>query len=446
MVFYAKPLSACTIALSLIGSAQVAIGRRSPASATFSAAFERPAACWRPSKSRADVRATQGHARELLVTAAQLSDEALLSRLKAPSIRERDATVELVAHLAELDARRLHLREGPGSIYKYCRDALGYSEDAAWNRAATASAVRRYPVILGWLADGTLNVTTVRILKSVLTADNHVSVLTEARRRSKREVELIEARLNPKPDVPSSIRKMPVPPDAVPVRPGIAGFASDCSRSATRAEERTSSGPTALGPGASEPTASMSSAPGGEVRVAPPARAVIAPLTPERYQVKFTVSKETHDKLRHLQDLLCREVPDGDPAVIFDRALDVLTTQVEKKKLAVSTRPRAARPGSGLARHAADVRRVSGRVTRGSARSSAEAGAVPSAGSSNCTMSSRSAIRARPRSRTSPCGAAPTTSTRASWCLGVSHRAPIAPQVQTRLFPGKSRRSGTAEH
>ena len=72
----------------------------------------------------------------MLANAARLSDEALVARLKSLSVRERDATVELVAHLAELDRRRIHLGQGPGSVYGYCRDVLGYSEDAAWNRAA----------------------------------------------------------------------------------------------------------------------------------------------------------------------------------------------------------------------------------------------------------------------------------------------------------------------
>ena len=44
----------------------------------------------------------------ILATAARLSDDALLARIKVLAIRERDATVELVAHLAELDGR-----EGP---------------------------------------------------------------------------------------------------------------------------------------------------------------------------------------------------------------------------------------------------------------------------------------------------------------------------------------------
>lgn len=267
----------------------------------------------------------------ILATAARLSDDALLARLKALANRERDATVELIAHLAELDGRRIHLGEGTGSLYKYCRDVLGYSEDAAWNRAATASAVRLYPVILGWLADGSLNLTSVRILRGVLTRENHLAVLTEARHRSNREVELIRARLDPKPDVPSTIRKLPTP---AAVSPPL---------------------------NATMPLAPESPAPPPPVApaAAPVHRPVIAPLTPERYRLQFTVSKETHDKLRRVQDLLCREIPDGDPAKILERALDLLVRDVEAKKLAATRKPRPTRGTTGGSRSVpAHVRRA----------------------------------------------------------------------------------------
>jgi len=59
--------------------------------------------------------------------------------------------------------------------------------------------------------------------------------------------------------------------------------------------------------------------------------------------MEFTASKEMRDKLLHLQDLLCREIPDGDPAVIFERALDALTAEVEKRKRAATAKPRSPR-------------------------------------------------------------------------------------------------------
>jgi hypothetical protein len=51
--------------------------------------------------------------------------------------------------------------------------------------------------------------------------------------------------------------------------------------------------------------------------VAPPKAATkrpeVAPLAPERYRVQFTIGEHTEKKLRRLQELLKREIPDGDP-------------------------------------------------------------------------------------------------------------------------------------
>jgi hypothetical protein len=59
--------------------------------------------------------------------------------------------------------------------------------------------------------------------------------------------------------------------------------------------------------------------------------------------VQFTVGQETHDKLRRLQDLLRREIPNGDPATIVDRALTLLLAKVEGSKEGAAARPRPAR-------------------------------------------------------------------------------------------------------
>jgi 5-methylcytosine-specific restriction endonuclease McrA len=53
---------------------------------------------------------------------------------------------------------------------------------------------------------------------------------------------------------------------------------------------------------------------------------------PERYRVQLTIGPETHDKLRRLQELLRPEIPSGDPAAIFDRAITRLLEDVEKRK------------------------------------------------------------------------------------------------------------------
>ena len=266
----------------------------------------------------------------ILAAAARLSDDALHACLKSLALRERDATVELVGHLAELDGRRAHLGEGPGSVHAYCRDVLGYSDDAAWNRAAAANAVRRYPIILGWLADGSLNVTSVRILRRVLTPENHLALLAEARHRSKKEVEAIEARLNPRPDAPPSIRRVAaVPVEVAPSLP-LATALSQCAPAPE--DEPWPSPSTGTRASIAKPASAAASSP-----------AVATATTEERYRIAFTVSKETHDILRWVQNLLCREIPDGDPAAIFERALRLLAREVEKKKLGAVPNPRPPR-------------------------------------------------------------------------------------------------------
>jgi hypothetical protein len=66
-----------------------------------------------------------------------------------------------------------------------------------------------------------------------------------------------------------------------------------------------------------------------------------------------------HEKLRRLQDLLRREIPDGDPAAIFDRALMLLLEDVGRKKRAETSRPRpAATPAQGLREAPASVKRA----------------------------------------------------------------------------------------
>jgi hypothetical protein len=75
-------------------------------------------------------------------------------------------------------------------------------------------------------------------------------------------------------------------------------------------------------------------------------RPIIETTSPERYRVQFTIGKESHDKLRRVQALLRREIPDGDPGAIFDRALTLLLEKVEKAKLGAAAKPRPIRRGA----------------------------------------------------------------------------------------------------
>ena len=92
----------------------------------------------------------------LLTIAAQLSDEALLAKVKTLAQGSRQVTVELIAHLAELHRRKLYRGEGPGKLFVYCTDVLRFSEAAAWNRvkAACGAQFPGHPgPARGWLGE-----------------------------------------------------------------------------------------------------------------------------------------------------------------------------------------------------------------------------------------------------------------------------------------------------
>src|SRR4051794_15362646 len=82
---------------------------------------------------------------------AQLSDVQLIAQVRSLVAGEQHVVAQLIAHLAILETREIHLREGHPSLFAYCRDALGLSEGETYNRIEVARAVRRFPVILDLL-------------------------------------------------------------------------------------------------------------------------------------------------------------------------------------------------------------------------------------------------------------------------------------------------------
>jgi hypothetical protein len=71
-----------------------------------------------------------------------------LATVKRLATDERQATAQLIAHLAEMDARRLYLGEGCSSLFTYCTQVLHLSEHAAYGRIEAARAARKFPAIL----------------------------------------------------------------------------------------------------------------------------------------------------------------------------------------------------------------------------------------------------------------------------------------------------------
>lgn len=270
-------------------------------------------------------------------TPSHLTNTELTEELLRLARSGRDTTVCLVTHLAEFEARELHLAAGFPSLFAYCTEILRLSEHEAYHRILAARTARKHPRILVMLREGRLNLTTVRLIAPHLTEANAGPLLDEAAGLSKRQVEELVARYAPQPDVPSSVRTVPVRTVATP----------------TASETGDAPTPNALFvspvmPSALAPLAALPACP-----------ALARPLAPERYEVRFTASAETCAKLKRAQDLLRHAVPSGDTAAIVDRALTLLVADLERRKFAATDRPRPRRAASvSQRRPPADVRRA----------------------------------------------------------------------------------------
>ena len=302
-----------------------------------------------------------------LPSAAQLSDQDLLDATVRVAAYERRATAELIALLAELDSRGLYLGEGYSSLFMYCRHRLHLSEFAAYSRITAARVARRFSTVLVRLAEGALTLTSIGLLAPHLTDENHEALLDAVQHLSRRDVERLVANLYGQPDIPASVRRLPdasrsldpVPTRSVPVQTGPAALSAD----ATAIDESTSS----LG---TEPALSLDSADAASMPISPvtsssatcsstdtlrtPARRdLVAPLAVDRYLLRVTIGAETNARLDRARDLLRHVVPNGDIALVLDRALAVLVDQLERRKTGRVSRPRktSARSTPSRGRH-----------------------------------------------------------------------------------------------
>jgi 5-methylcytosine-specific restriction endonuclease McrA len=125
---------------------------------------------------------------------------------------QRELTAKLVAHLAEIEDRRLHLLAGFSSMFEFCTKELHFGEGEAFRRILAARLGRRFPVIYTLLATGALNLSTLELLREWLTDDNHEELFAAVAGKSKRDVQEIIALRFPRSDIPSRIRRATIEP------------------------------------------------------------------------------------------------------------------------------------------------------------------------------------------------------------------------------------------
>jgi len=223
--------------------------------------------------------------------------------------------------LAEVDTRQLYLGLGYSSLFAFCTQALHLSEPATYLRIGAARTSCDFPIVSKLLVDGAVNLTTLSLLARHLTDANHEALLAEASYKSRRDVEKLVARISPKPDVPSTVRRMPEKKPDAPI------------------------------PASSDSPSILTSAAPLLIDSAPARRSLVAPLAPDRYLLKVTLTEEAHARLERAKALLRHQIPSGDPAAIVERALTVLVEQLERTKHASTPKPRARASEPSTSRH-----------------------------------------------------------------------------------------------
>ena len=235
----------------------------------------------------------------------RLGDRELIAGLKRLRAQESKNLAAIIAHLAEVDRRRLAVAAGFPSLFSFCLRELCYSEaEAAW-RIYAARAVRRFPAILSFIESDGLPMTAVVALAPHMTEENHIALLERARGKTKFELQRMIAELAPKRDAVDMVRRFP---DTVP-----ASISSECQ------EFYLSASGEARAPVLTSPAA-------------PRPKDLLVPTAPERVRFAFTGGEALLRLLRRAQDVLKHKYPAGDLECIFEEALEALLDKKDPER------------------------------------------------------------------------------------------------------------------
>jgi hypothetical protein len=216
-----------------------------------------------------------------------ISDAVLQEGLKELLTRGARTEAGIVAHLAEVDARKLHLAMGSSSLFDYCLARLGLSNNEAFHRITAARLARRFPVIFELLERRDVHLTAVCLLRDHLTIENHAALLREVSHKTKAEIEELLAQRFPRPNASSRLRKRP-------------GF---------------------------------------------------EPRSEGHYRLQLNVSPALKHKLELARDLMSHANPSGDLAVVVERALDELNDRLQAQGTGPRSKGWIPRRRGGIERH-----------------------------------------------------------------------------------------------
>ncbi len=191
-----------------------------------------------------------------------LSDNHLLEKMQELAIEERELLLEILLHLKEIDERRLYLGTpfrkydgirsvlhprlrrcssstypliclrrralqprritalgassylrngvlslGYSSLFVYVTDKLHYSESAAYRRIEACRLLGKYDGVEESLKEGKVTLTTLLLIKPILTSENAAQVIEQVAYKSKLDVEKYVASSHGAPEIKDVMRR-----------------------------------------------------------------------------------------------------------------------------------------------------------------------------------------------------------------------------------------------
>ena len=222
---------------------------------------------------------------EKITEISKLKDKELVEQFGVLVRGEKEATASVVAHLSEIDRRKLYAAEGYPSLFSYCVEKYHYSESEAFLRIQAARFSQNFPEVLNFLEKDKMTLTTIKLISPYLTRDNKEVIFKEVDQKSTREAEKVLATLFPQEEeVLDSIRKLP--------SEKTAQILTRCATSTLVKKE------------------------------------AIKPLTSKRFKVEFSASEELTKKIQRAKEILRHKYPQGKIEDILNEALELL---LEKK-------------------------------------------------------------------------------------------------------------------
>jgi len=263
-----------------------------------------------------------------------LGNDQLVAALAELVRRENEALSDLLAHLAELDERRLYLDLGFSSLFAYCTQALGLCKSSAGRRITAARTCRKYPEAFARVAKGELQLCVLSLLNQHLNPENATELFEASSSKSYEQVELLLAARFPKPDVRDLIRRLPAKSEARTASAPDIGSGLDATPLAKSSAAASMAGASDRRQTPCETAPPIPAMPG---------RGRIEALSADRFGVHFTADAEFRELLEEVRALASHGQPKGELLPPMKRALQAYRSELRKTRFGVGRKPRRAR-------------------------------------------------------------------------------------------------------